>query len=122
MKNMAVWFDIPVKNLDRAMKFYSKVFSVELSKMSESPKGYAMFPYSEEGAVMSGGLVEDPERVSENGTLLYFNGGEDLSVPLAKVSEAGGLVLQEKTSVGENGFMAIFQDTEGNRLAMHSNK
>ena len=60
--------------------------------------------------------------VADKGALLYLNGGEDLSVPLNRVEGAGGKVLQEKTSIGGNGFMAIFGDTEGNRIALHSVK
>ena len=120
MKNFVVWFDIAVKDLDRAMKFYSKVFEAEISEMEGAPKRYAMFPFAP--GVASGGLVEDKEMVADKGALLYLNGGEDLSVPLKRVEEAGGKVLQEKTSIGGNGFMAIFADTEGNRIALHSVK
>lgn len=120
MINFVSWFDIPVTDLDRAMKFYSKIFAVEISKMEGAPKKYAMFPFTPGGA--SGGLVEDKEMVTDKGALLYLNGGDDLSVALSKVEKAGGKVLQEKTSIGANGFMAIFKDTEGNRIALHSMK
>ncbi len=120
MTNFVSWFDIPVSDLDRAMKFYSKVFGVEISIMEGAPKKYAMFPFAP-GAV-SGGLVEDKEMVTDKGALLYLNGGEDLSVPLKRISDAGGKVLQEKTSIGAHGFMAIFKDSEGNRIALHSMK
>ena len=120
MINFAVWFDIPVQNIDRAMKFYSKVLGVEIQKMEGAPKKYAMFPFSP-GSV-SGGLVEDKDMVTDRGPLLYLNGGDDLSIPLKRVADAGGKVLQEKTSIGQHGFMAIFKDTEGNRVALHSMK
>jgi predicted enzyme related to lactoylglutathione lyase len=54
------------------------------------------------------------------GALVYLNGGEDLGKPLARVEKAGGKVILPKTSIGENGFMAVFTDTEGNRVAFHS--
>ncbi|TGK15250.1 VOC family protein [Leptospira fluminis] len=120
MANFAVWFDIPVKNMERAIEFYSKVFEIELTMMEGAPKKYAVFPYSD-GSV-SGGLVEDGDKVVDKGSLLYLNGGEDLSKPLNRVKDAGGSVLQEKTSIGPNGFMAIILDSEGNRIALHSMK
>ena len=54
--------------------------------------------------------------------MVYLNGGEDLSVPLARVEAAGGTIIKNKTPIGENGFMAIFKDTEGNHVALHSRK
>ncbi len=120
MDNFVAWFDIPVEDLKRAMTFYSKVFAVEINEMKGAPKKYAMFPFAP--GVVSGGLVEDKDMVTDKGPLLYLNGGDDLSVPLKRVADAGGKVLQEKTSIGQNGFMAIFRDTEGNRIALHSMK
>jgi len=65
MKNVVVWFDIPVANLERAVKFYSKVLAVEIQKMEGAPKKYAMFPF--EPGLASGGLVEDKNLITENG-------------------------------------------------------
>ena len=65
------------------------------------------------------------ERGSEpqtKGTVVYLNGGEDLAVPWVKVGPAGGKIIMPKTSIGPNGFMAQFIDTEGNRVALHSMK
>ena len=61
-----------------------------------------------------------PVPPSQKGILVYLNGGEDLSIPLAKVKKAGGKILVPKTSISPNGFMAQFEDTEGNKLAFHS--
>ena len=52
--------------------------------------------------------------------MVYFNGGDDLSGFLAKVPEAGGTIIKEKTSIGEHGYFAMFKDTEGNIQALHS--
>jgi len=123
MKNFVSWFDIPVKNLDRAIAFYSKVFDIkieEMEGMEGSTQRYATFPYAQ--GIASGGLFEDESQISDKGVFLYLDGGEDLAVALGRVNEAGGKVLQEKTSLGEHGFMALFQDSEGNRLALHSQK
>ena len=121
MNNFVVWFDIPVKNLDRAMKFYSTVMSVELKPMEIGPNKQASFPFAP--SVASGSLKETKgSEPSAAGTMVYLNGGEDLSVPLARVEAAGGTIVKNKTRIGENGFMAIFKDTEGNHVALHSRK
>ena len=51
---------------------------------------------------------------------MYLNGGEDLSTVLDKVEGAGGKVMQPKTDIGENGFIAFIEDTEGNKVGLHS--
>jgi len=119
MKNLVVWFEIPVKDLKRAMGFYSKVLNVELTTMQDGSEKFAMFPFERD--VASGALVEGTQRKPGSvGTMVYLNGGDDLSVPLKRVGSAGGKVVRDKTSIGANGFMAVFEDTEGNQVALHS--
>ena len=57
---------------------------------------------------------------SDKGTIVYLNGSPDLSTPLSKIEKAGGKVLKPKFSIGEHGFIAFFQDPEGNKVALHS--
>lgn len=119
MQNRVVWFDIPVTDLARAKAFYEKVFDVQMIDNNMGDHKMTMFPF--EPNVASGALVEGPDYTpSKEGTVIYLNGGDDLAVPLSKVEEAGGTVLQDKTSIGEYGFIAYFFDTEGNKIALHS--
>ena len=121
MENIVVWFDMPVKNLKRAAEFYRKVLGVELQKMEQAPVPVAMFPFSP--GVASGCLVESKEiSPSKQGATVYLNGGMDLAGPLGRVEAAGGKILQKKTAIGEHGFIAYFEDTEGNRVGLHSMK
>ena len=72
---------------------------------------------------VGGGLAQgEGFEPSDKGTIVYLNGGEDLSVSLRKVEQAGGKIIMPKTTIGGNGFMAHFIDTEGNRVALHSMK
>ena len=123
MANAINWFEIPASNFDRACEFYEKILNGEIQKMNPHP-GVKMgfLPHFEMGSV--GGAVVEGEgyEPSEKGTIPYLNGGEDLSVSLSKVENAGGKILMPKTSIGENGFIAQFIDTEGNRVALHSMK
>jgi len=122
MANAINWFEIPSKNFERAKTFYETILGVKMIVPFEGMK-YAMFPADMQHGEIGGGLVEDPgwEPV-KGGVLIYLNGGEDLSVPLAKVEVAGGKILIPKTSIGANGFMGRFTDTEGNIVAFHSMK
>ena len=101
------------------MKFYSTVTSVELKSMQIGPGRQANFPFAP--GVASGSLRESKENEpSDTGTMAYLNGGEDLSVPLASVEVAGGTTIKTKTHIGDNGFMTIFKDAEGNHVAHQS--
>ena len=82
----------------------------------------AMFPMEPGNGKASGALCKsDMHTPSKDGCVIYLNADPDLSDALSRVEKAGGNVLMPKTDIGENGFMAFFVDTEGNRMAMHSN-
>ncbi|MEO8885303.1 MAG: VOC family protein [Mucilaginibacter sp.] len=120
MANAINWFEIPAKNFERAKTFYETVLGIDMMMPFPGTK-YAMFPADMQQGEVGGGLVEEEGyEPSQQGSLIYLNGGNDLDVPLAKVEAAGGKVTLPKTSIGENGFTARFTDTEGNRVAFHS--
>ncbi|MEO7162236.1 MAG: VOC family protein [Bdellovibrionia bacterium] len=117
--NVVVWFEIPVTNIHRAAKFYSTVFGIKLNVSEMGDAKGAMFPVTRGAA--SGALVQSNEnKPSRDGTMIYLNGGKDLSKPLSLVEKAGGKVIQEKMEIGEYGFIAIFEDSEGNQVALQS--
>ncbi|MFI1745761.1 VOC family protein [Thalassobellus sediminis] len=123
MKNAINWFEIPVKNYERAKGFYNTLLNIEIADhhMPDQNIKYGMFPYDNDSNGVGGGLIEaEGQTPTTDGPTLYLNGGEDLSVSLSKVEAAGGKILMPKTDIGENGFMAQFTDTEGNRIALHS--
>lgn len=120
MTNSINWFEIPVKNFERAKAFYSVLFDAEIQEMPHPTLKYGILPGDMQNGV-TGGIVEgDGFEPSMTGALIYLNGGDDLSIPLSKVEKAGGQIVLPKTSIGANGFMAHFIDTEGNKVALHS--
>lgn len=127
-KNVVGWFEIPVANMERAIKFYETVFDYKLSRNQMGPLDMAWFPWQEnpDAAGCAGSLVyhEDFYKPSDNGTLVYFiSPSGDLQNELSKINDAGGKVFVEKTQISPtHGYMAVFYDTEGNRVALHSLK
>jgi len=120
MKNAINWFEIPVKNFARAKTFYETVLGVSIMEMPHPQYKYGMLPADMQNGV-GGGLVEgEGFEPSDKGSLVYLNGGDDLSLPLSRVEKAGGKIVLPKTSLGPNGFMAHFMDPEGNKIALHS--
>jgi len=124
--NAVGWFEIYVEDMDRAKAFYETVFGVTLEKMP-MPEGVdnmemQSFGSSFEKYGAAGALVKmDGIKPGPGGTMVYFS-SEDCAVEEARIVENGGTVQQPKTSIGEYGFMVMFQDTEGNIIGLHSMK
>lgn len=117
------WFEIPVDDFDRAKKFYEKIFDYQMpeSQMGPARMGFLLYDFQNGGR--GGAIVHNPEfyTPSKNGSLIYLNCDPDLSVVLEKVNAAGGKVTMQKTEVGPNlGYWALMEDSEGNRVALHS--
>lgn len=115
------WFEIPVLDFPRAKAFYSAIFDFEMPEMQMGPNlmGFLLF---EMGKGIGGAIVKGEGYVpSIMGSLVYLTAGNDLSVVLARVQRAGGMVLCPKTQISpEHGYFALFRDSEGNRVGLHS--
>lgn len=121
MKNAINWFEIPVKNFDKAKKFYETILGADMQVMEAMGMKSAFFPAELETGGIGGCIIQgEGYEPSLKGSLVYLNGGDDLDVPLSKVEAAGGKILLSKTAIGQNGFMAHFTDTEGNKIGLHS--
>ncbi|WP_339837729.1 VOC family protein [uncultured Maribacter sp.] len=120
---MIAWFEVPVIEMERAKIFYETIFDVSISVNEFGGFKMGWFPDKNKPGEANGSLVQHENYVPslKKGVLIYFS-CEDVSEVLNKVEEAGGQVLQYKTEIGEgHGFMGILKDTEGNRIALHSN-
>ena len=115
------WFEIPAINFDQAVAFYNHIFGIQMETTSSNQHAMAFFPSN--GGI-GGAVVSGPgSNPNENGPLVYLNGGDDLNNVLNKVLAAGGRIIMAKTEINkEDGFFAIFIDSEGNKLAIHSKK
>lgn len=123
MGNATTWFEIPVRNLDRAMEFYGKVFNLTFDKTEMESVQLAMVTGGEQDKYgANGALVKGDEYVpTTSGTIVYF-ACDDLENTLKKIENSGGKTLVPKTPIGEYGFYGHFLDSEGNRVGMHSMK
>ncbi len=118
--NVVNWFEIPVHDLERARRFYEGVFGIELTRSDMGPLQMAMFPIMHHAPGACGALVKaDGYAPSHGGTVVYLS-VDDIDATLARVTAGGGKTLFPKTGIGEYGFIAHFEDSEGNRVALHS--
>ena len=122
-ENSLNWFEISVKDIKRAKKFYENIFGIKMEQMEMMGMKMAFFPWTEGTGKANGGICESKmHKLSKAGAKIYLNANPDLSKVLSKVKRTSGQVMMPKTSIGENGFMAFFTDTEGNSVGLHSNK
>ncbi len=120
--NPVNWFEIPVNELDRAKKFYESALGIQMQIQEMGPLKMAWFPMLEGKPGATGTLVKaNGYTPSHQGSLVYFSVG-DIESTLKKIESQGGKTLNPKTSIGKFGFVAHFEDCEGNRVALHSEK
>lgn len=122
MKNAVSWFEIPAKKLSRAKRFYESILDIKMEDMEiDDDLKMTMFPVEEGG--VGGAICEQKKfyKPSHEGSLVYISANPDLQKVLDKVERNRGKIIQKKTIItDEYGYMAIIEDTEGNRVALHS--
>lgn len=122
-KNAISWFEIPVRDFERAKTFYSAIFDYEMPEMPMGGIRMGILPHDRDGGGIGGCIChgEGYEPSGANGTKVYLDGGADLNTVLNRVPGAGGQVVLPKTPIGEGmGQFAFFADTEGNVVGLYS--
>ena len=119
-KDAVNWFELYVTDFDRAKRFYETVLQTSLQETAMEQCRMGMFPFDQTNGV--GGAITKIEANSPGpgGTLVYLNVEGDLNGVLKRIPPAGGSVIKPRTPIGEHGFIAIFKDTEGNCVGLHS--
>jgi hypothetical protein len=117
--NPVVYFEIPVLDMDRATRFYKSVFNFAFEKEVIDKNDMALFPFEEESTGISGALAKgEIYKPTKDGVVIYFK-TENIDKTLSLAIQNGGQILYPKKSNGDLGFVAEFEDSEGNRIALH---
>jgi predicted enzyme related to lactoylglutathione lyase len=119
--NPVIYFEIPVHDIERAIKFYKAVFNFDFGKETIDNYEMALFPFAEENSGISGALAKgEIYNPTKDGVVIYFS-TENIDEALELAFSNGGQILYPKTDNGI-GFVAEFEDTEGNRIALYQAK
>ena len=122
MKNLISIVEIPTANFSRAVAFYQAILDIKIEEIEMDGVKMGSFPNAGEGIfvqVINGSSYKP----STDGTLVYLNGGDDLQKVADKIVANGGKIVVPKTEIGPDmGFYAMFTDSEGNKLGLHSYK
>lgn len=122
-QNMVGWFEIPVKDMARAKKFYETVFGIVIQVHDMEGTIMGWFPWDETKTGAAGCLIQNADWYTPSktdGVLIYF-ASTDVKQELDRVEQAGGTIVRSKTRISPDvGYMGLFLDSEGNRIALHS--
>ena len=122
VSNCVNWFEIPVDDLQRAKYFYQKIFNIEMGEDTIMGMQTAFFPSDQGNGKVGGALVKSElHNPNTEGVLIYLNANPDITSVLERIEEEGGMIFKQKTSINAgSGFIAVFLDTEGNRIALYA--
>lgn len=123
--NPVRWFEIYIRDMNRATKFYESVFATKLEKLATPGPGVSemwTFPMHNGGTGAAGALVKMEGGPSGGGGTIVYFGCEDCARESSRVVPNGGKVMKDKFAIGEHGFIALVNDTEGNTIGLHSMK
>ncbi len=121
MQNWTTWFEIPATDIHRAKKFYEAVFQMDINLIDFGGLKMGIFPHKGIGAAICQHESYKPSET--HGVLVHLNGNPDLQTMLDRVEPAGGKIIRPKTLISpEHGYMALFIDSEGNRMGLGSDQ
>jgi predicted enzyme related to lactoylglutathione lyase len=120
--NALSWFEIPVADMKRAVKFYEATLNGKLREETFFGTLNAIFPYERGEHSVGGALVLDAKKKpSKEGTTVYLP-VDDVDAAVARAKKAGAAVIAPKIDIGDMGIIALLVDTEGNQIGLHAEK
>jgi uncharacterized protein len=116
------YFEIPVTDMDRAVGYYEKLLGVDLERQNVDGYDMALFPFADGAPGATGALAKgDVYKPSKDGAIVYFTVA-DIKATVARAQAMGSKILYPVKDIGEAGFVAEVEDSEGNRLALNQRK
>jgi uncharacterized protein len=115
-RNAAVWFEIPVSDLDRAKAFYGAVLDTELTDQAMGPNPTAVFPVAERSGV-AGHLYAGKPAAGQGGNTIHLQSPEPLEAALERVRDNGGKVVSDIVTIPAGRF-AYCLDPDGNSIGL----
>ena len=124
MSARVVHFEVPFDDADRARAFYRDVFDWQIMEMPEMQYNMVSTgPTSDEGmpsepGFIGGGMMKREAPIS---TPVITLAVDDIDATIIAVEKHGGSAVGDKMQVGDMGFAAYFNDSEGNLMGLWQN-
>ena len=117
MNKLIAWVEIPTADFERAVKFYSSVFKLELTPIDcGKDEKMACFPTGE------GAIVSSPHaKPSENGAIVSFTVPDSIEAAILRIEQGNGKVIIPKTKIEAEGmgYFALCTDSENNKIGLY---
>ena len=117
MDKLIAWVEIPSADFERAVKFYSSVFRLDLKPVDcGNGEKMACFPTGE------GAIVYSPDaQPSENGVIVSFTVPDSIEAAITRIEQGNGKVVIPKTKIEAEGwgYFAVCTDSENNKIGLY---
>ena len=123
MANPVGWFEIYVNNIERARMFYQTVLGIHLERLADPVDSeITMFCFPSEQTLYgaTGALVQMSGMAGGGSSTVVYFSCDNCAEQQGRVQTAGGRVIRPKFAIGEHGFIALIEDSEGNMVGLHS--
>lgn len=121
MNNSINWFEIPTRDMDKAVAFYEKTLGVTLKREVFGGMPHAIFPVEQLEKGVTGALVAAaPHLTPGTGVVIYLEAPDGVQASLARAKAAGAKEVMPHTAIGEHGWIAVVRDPDGNSVGLHS--
>jgi uncharacterized protein len=114
------WFEIPVRDLNRAQRFYETVLDRKLKPEIMGDERMAVFP-ADEGRARGCLQLSSASAPSAAGSRVYLDCSPSIDAALDRVRDAGGRITTAKVALPPGmGYFAHVTDPEGNVVGLHA--
>jgi predicted enzyme related to lactoylglutathione lyase len=119
MKNTINWFEIPTRDMDKAVRFYEAALATTIKRETFGGVPHGVFPHA--NGTVTGALVADGKRQpGATGALIYFDCADGVPAVLDRATKAGAKMVLPVTAIGEHGWIAVVADLDGNEIGLHA--
>jgi predicted enzyme related to lactoylglutathione lyase len=116
--NPALYFEIPVNDMQRATSFYKAVFGFDFVYENIHDNEMAMLPFHQDALGITGALAKGSVyQPSKSGVIIYL-ASNDINATIDRALKHGGKQLFPRTQANEYGFVGEIEDSEGNRIGL----
>jgi predicted enzyme related to lactoylglutathione lyase len=121
MKSSINWFEIPTRDMDKAVAFYEETLGLTLKRETFGGQPHAIFPVDDMATGVSGAIVAGtPFPPGAAGVTIYLEAPDGVQACLKRAKAAGASEAVPHMAIGEHGWIAVVRDPEGNQIGLHS--